>query len=67
MSDSTTINCDESKTIAILPENVEYDKSISPTELRISFDRSKSPVIGRLAVSFKLPGRIIRGEYTINS
>ena len=67
MHDSTTINCDESKTIPILPENVEYDKSISPTELKISFDRTRSPVIGRLVVSFKLPGRIIRGEYTMES
>ena len=67
MSDSNTINYDESKTIPILPENVEFDKSITPTELKISFDRTKSPVIGRLAVTFKIPGRLIRGQYTMES
>jgi len=67
MKDSTTINCDESKTFPILPENVEFDKSISPTELKISFDRTKSPVTGRLAVTFKLPGRLVRGQYTMES
>ena len=67
MNTSTTITCDESKTIPISPENVEYDKSISPTGLKISFDRTKSPVIGRLAVTFKLPGRMVRGEYMMES
>ena len=67
MNASTTITCDESKTISILPENVEYDKSISPTELKISFDRTKSPVIGRLVVTFKIPGRMVRGEYIMES
>ena len=68
MSMSTsTFNCDESKTIRILPENVEYDKSIPPTGLKISFDRTKTPVVGKLVVSFKLPGRLVRGEYTMES
>ena len=67
MNSSTTITCDESKTIPILPENVKYDNSISPTGLKISFDRTKSPVIGRLAVTFKLPGRLVRGEYVMES
>ncbi|MBN1973782.1 MAG: hypothetical protein JW787_09100 [Sedimentisphaerales bacterium] len=67
MNDSITINYDESKTIPILPENVEFDKSISPTGLKISFDRTKSPVIGKLEVSFKPPGRMIRGEYIMES
>lgn len=67
MSTATTITCDESKTIPLLPENVEYDKSNSPAGLKISFDRTKSPVIGLLEVSFKLPGRLLRGEYTMES
>ncbi len=67
MNTSTTITCDESKTFPILPENVEYDKSISPTELKISFDRTQTPVIGKLVVTFKLPGRMVRGEYMMES
>ena len=67
MTSSTTINYDETKTIPLLPENVEYDKSISPTGLKISFDRSKTPVIGKLVVTFKLPGRMVRGEYVMES
>ena len=64
---NTSITCDESKTIPVLPENVEYDNSISPTGLKISFDRTRSPVIGKLVVSFKLPGRLVRGEYIMES
>lgn len=67
MNASTIITCDESKTIPVLPENVEYDKSIPPTGLKISFDRTKSPVIGMFEVSFKPPGRMIRGEYVMES
>ena len=67
MNTANTISCDESKTIPILPENVEYDKTISPIGLKISFDRTKVPVIGRLEVSFKPPGRILRGEYMMES
>jgi hypothetical protein len=67
MNTSTAITYDESKTIPILPENVEFDKSISPTGLKINFDRTKSPVIGKLEVSFKPPGRMIRGEYIMES
>ena len=67
MNNSTAINYNESKTFPILPENVEYDKSISPTGLKISFDRTKSPVVGRLAVTFKLPGRLVRGQYVLES
>ena len=67
MNASTIIACDESKTIPLLPENVEYDKSISPTGLKISFDRTKTPVIGKLVVTFKLPGRMVRGEYIMES
>ena len=67
MSNSTSNNYDESKTFPISPENVEFDKSISPTGLKISFDRAKSPVIGKLAVTFKLPGRLVRGEYVMES
>ncbi len=67
MNASATITYDESKTIPILPENVEYDKSISPTGLKISFDRTKSPVIAKLVVSFKPPGSMARGEYMMES
>ena len=67
MNTSATITYDENKTIPILPEDVEFDKSNSPTELKISFDRTKNPVIGKLVVSFKLPGRLVRGEYIMES
>ena len=67
MNDSVAINYDESKTIPILPENVEFDKSITPTELKINFDRTKSPVTGRLAVTFNVPGRLVRGQYIMES
>jgi len=67
MNASTTITCDESKTIPILPENVVFDKSISPTKLKISFNRTQTPVMGILEVSFNPPGHMVRGEYVMES